>query len=293
MRIFRAFPAQPMTEGVDTGSGGGGAAGASAAAGAGGTQPGAGGTGGGAAAPVALDDTTPITVDGKTTTYGEYRKNFVSRSDFEGEQKKFSDFQNNLRALAAKIKNNPNPNAAGNGQQPRVDPFANFRGQPIVSGDDLAKLAEQGFGQLAQRIDQQQKMVTGVMQKLQALEKGVGGVHERNAQGDFSKRVDSVITSLGEGFDPKNETLRSLAEDVYYSYDWKGNEAETEYPKIFKTRVDGFLKLARSMDQAKLKAAKEKRFVRPGGNAQPGGAGKQRMTNTQIADMVFPDATAT
>ena len=201
MKIFRAFPIQqPSFETVDGGGGGGAAAGSGS--GAGGTAPGgaAAGAGSGGSAPVSLSDSTPITIEGKATTWGEYRQsNFVPKADYDGVNSKFTTFQNNLRNLAANLKNNPNFNKQPGGQ-PRVDPLAALRGQPIVSGDELAKLAEQGFGAMAQRIDQQQKSVAAIMSKLTALEKGVGGVHERNAQGDFAKRIDGVIGQLGEGF---------------------------------------------------------------------------------------------
>ena len=74
---------------------------------------------------------------------------------------------------------------------------------------------------------------------------------------------------------------------MYHSYDWKGDEVEREYPKIFKARVDGFVKVVRAMDQAKLKQAKERRFVRPGGAGTPSGAANTRLKNSDIADMVF------
>ncbi len=280
-KLFRAVPQMPNYETVDGGSGGGSGTGAPNTGGSSAATVPTGG-GGQAAQPVSLSDDAPFTYGGKTYgSFKEYQQGFVPRSEHEAVSGKFKSFQDNLRNLATNLKRQP--------QQPqqRVDPFAEIRNLPIVDGATLSKLAENGFGQVAQQLQQQQNAVAAMAKKLGALEQGYGGVQERNARGDFEKRLDTVIGGLGEDFDPKNETLRELAQDVYHSFDWKGDEVEKEFPKIFAKRVNDFIKLARTLDQTKLKKAKEHRFVRPGGSASPSGPSRARLSNSDVADMVF------
>lgn len=290
MRIFRAFPQPESLEAVDAGSGGGGTPSGGVAPSGGGVAPGAAG-GGVASAPVSLSDDTVVTLGGKTAPWKEHQQGFVPRSDFDAERGRFTTYQNNLKILANNLKNNPAFQKQAQPQQ-RQDPLAHIRTMPIVDGATLAQMAESGFGQMAQTIKAIQDQNQQLTKKLSALEGGVGSMRERNAQGDFSKRVDGVITALGPGFDPKNETLRTLAEDVYHSYDnWKD---DAEFASFFKKRVEGMRKLVREMDQNELKAAKERRFVRPGGNGQPGGAPKfdHRNAAKQAADMLFGPSNA-
>ena len=285
MRLFRAFAdsiQQPSFEQVDSGSGGGAGAGAgSGAAGAGSGQQSAGSSQVGA--PISLADDTPLTIDGKTTTWKDYRTgNFVPKSEFENvRQATRSEIERNLRALAAKM--NLKPQAQ---PQPRVDPFAKVRGLPIVDGDTVAQLAEAGFGQIGQTLQQQQTLINQLAQQLKKMQGGVGTLAKERAGQERTSRVSEAISSLGEGYDAKDPFLNDVAQDLLDAWEF---EKPDEFPKMLATRLSQMEKFIRARDKAKLDNAKKRVFVRSGGSATANGTPRfnPKADVANIADQFF------
>jgi hypothetical protein len=284
----------PSFDAVDAGTGGG--AGAGAAGGQGGGQ-GAAGTGGGAAgtggsgggSPIELSDSTPIIVGGKQTTWGEHRAaSFVPKSDYDNVKKlTHAEITNNLRNLAIKMQQGQKrPNGQQQQQQGRVDPFAKVRDLPLVDGNTLAELAAQGFGEVGQTIQQQQQAIQQLAGLVKKLQGGVGTLAKERSGQERQSRLTAAISSLGEGYDPKDEFLQDIAQDVLDAWEF---EKPDEFPQMFAKRIQSAEKWVRARDAAKLKAAKERRFVRPGGGATPSGGARPdpRMAASQAADMLF------
>jgi hypothetical protein len=299
MRIYRAFqnPIQePCFDQVD-GAGGGGAAGSGGSP-SGGFQPGqagaAGGgiaTSGGVGTPVALADDTPISVDGKTLTWKEYRSSqFVPKSDYDNvKQLTRREIENNLRTLAQRMASQQRP---AQPQGPRVDPFADVRGLPLVDGDTLAKLAENGFGQVGQNLQHQQRVIQQLAAQVQKLQGGVGTLAKERSGQERTSRVAQAIASMGEGFDPKDEFLQDIAQDVLDAWEF---DKPDDFPPMFAKRIQAAEKWFRARDKAKLEKAKTTRFLRPGGSGSPSGAARPdpRMMASQAADILFGPRSST
>jgi hypothetical protein len=279
MRIFRSFAnvQQPLFEGADTGGGGGGGftgPGAGGGQGGGGftgpgTQTGQGGgqsTGG--SSPVSLSDDTQITHDGKTMSWKDYRSNnFVPKSDYDNvKQLTRREIENNLRTLAKNL--NQRPQQTQQQPQQRTDPFASVRGLPIVDGDTVAQLAENGFGQIGQTLQQQQQVIAKLSQQLQKLQGGVGTLAKERSGQERTSRVSQALSSLGEGYDVKDPFLQEIAQDVLDAWEFEKPE---EFPQMVQQRIQAAEKFFRARDKQRLEAAKNRRFVRPGGGASPSG----------------------
>ena len=288
MRDFNPFASsiqQPLTQVVDGGSGGGAGAGSQGSGSGQGVSQGSPAGGGQAISPVSLADDTPLTIDGKTTTWKEYREStFAPKSELDNVRKLTrEEITNNLKTLASQLqpKQQQNPQ-----RQQRVDPFASIRDLPIVSGKDLTQLAEAGFGQVGQTLQQQQKAIKELTDVVKKLQGGVGTIAKERAGVDRQNRVSQAITSLGEGHDPKDPFLLEAAQDILDA--WEFDKPE-EFNKMLADRITAAEKFVRARDKAKLEASKKRIFTRPGGNASPQGNGRvnPRLAPKQIADALF------
>ena len=292
MRIFRSFPVQMPSFDVVDGGGGGGAA--SGGAGGGGFQPSsqsanphnAGNIGSqGASSPVSLADDTQIVHEGKTMTWKDYRtNNFVPKSEYDNvRQMTRKEIEQNLRNLAQTLQQKPQQ------QQPRqqpVDPFASVRGLPIVSGEDVAKLAEAGFGQVGQTLQAQQQALQQMAAQIKKLSGGVGTLAKERSGQERTTRISQALSSLGEGYDLKDPFLNEIAQDVLDAWEFEKPE---EFPAMVQQRIAAAEKFFKGRQKAQLEAAKTRKFVRPGGGSSPSGAARfdPRTGPSQIADALF------
>lgn len=302
MRIFRhtANVQQPLFEGADTGSGGGGGFGGGAPAGGGSGQQsggfqsnGAGGSGtnggAGASAPVAYSDDMQITRDGKTMTMKEFiSSSYVPKSDYDNVKTLTRrEIETNLRKLAQTLNQRPQQ------QQPqqRVDPFANVRGLPIVDGDTVAALAENGFGQIGQTLQQQQGVIKQLEAKINKLQGGVGTLAKERSGQERTSRISQALSSLGEGYDVKDPFLQEIAQDVLDAWEFEKPE---EFPTMVQQRIQAAEKFFKARQKAQLEAAKNRKFVRPGGGGSPSGQSRidPRHAARHAADMLFGSPSA-
>ena len=286
---FAVFVRQPLTQVVD-GAAGGGAAGSQGSQGSQGQQGGAQGSpasGGSAISPVSLADDTPITHDGKTMSWKEYREaNFAPKSELENVRKLTrEEITKNLTQLAKSLQKQPGQQQP-QGQQQRQDPFAAYRDLPIVSGKELTQLAEAGFGQLAGAIQQLQKQNQELATNLKKVQGGMGTIAKERSGQERQARVAEAITSLGEGHDVKDPFLQDVAQDLIDA--WEFNTPK-EFHDMLGQRVAAMEKFVRSRDKAKLEASKKRIWTRPGGSATPNGQGRvnQKLAPKQIADALF------
>ena len=301
MRInrFTANVQQPLFEGADMGGGGGGSAPGNggfapsgpAGGGNGSHQASNGSSSQGSSAPVAYSDDMQITRDGKTMTMKEFiSSQYVPKSDYDNVKTLTrNEIENNLRKLA-KTLNTPRPQAQQQPQQ-RVDPFASVRGLPIVDGDTVAKLAENGFGQIGQTLQQQQQVIKQMAAQLQKLQGGVGTLAKERSGQERTTRISQALSSLGEGYDTKDPFLNEIAQDVLDAWEFEKPE---EFPAMVQSRIQAMEKFFKGKQKRDLEAAKSRRFVRPGGGASPSGGFRpdQRNMAKHAADMLFGQGNA-
>lgn len=269
---------------------------------------GAGAGGGGGPAPITFTDDTMFVPPGSTqpVKWGDYSKQYVHTDRVKAQQ---AEFATQFLANLAKTGRGKQPGQGqGQGQgQPQhtrtqpVDMFAGVRDLPLIDGRSLADLGEriqrEGIAPLYEWAGQVNKVLTAVNQRLQQTERTAGGFVEQRSQQEFSGKIDKAIGALAKDMFPgvnlaEHPVLNEFAQDVYLSYDPNDPTLEREYPNLLKSRLDGVLKLAAAINQAKLQQAREQRrqFLKPGGNAQPSGQGNgqpQRLSHRDIARNLF------
>lgn len=287
-----SMPQGVSYEGTDAGSGAGGSGGGSQAGQQGGGQSSFSGqqssSSQGGSAPVAYSDDMQITRDGKTMTMKEFiSSQYVPKSDYDNvKQLTRQEIENNLRRLAQTLQQQKQQHGQPQQPQQRVDPLAGVRDVPILSGQQLAQALDGTLGPVAQAVanlQQQNQQLIGVVKKLQG---GVGTLAKERSGQERQSRVSSAIAALGEGYDAKDPFLQDVAQDILDA--WEFDKPE-EFTQMLQSRVNAMKKFFTAQQQADLKRAKERRFVRPGGGASPSGNARYNpaTSKTQIADMLF------
>ena len=297
---------QPLHAPEGDGGGGGGFGGGD---GAGGAPPSQGGglpSGGGA--PISLSDDTLVQFDGmdKAMPWKDVRSTrFVPREEHDNFAKNFqSNFRQGLQQLAKTIQQQRGRGGQPGGQpgtaQPRQDLFAGVRNKPLVSGQDIASLAEQIRNGDIEPLRQHAAAVNDTFAQMKAMidenRQVTGGLAERHSTQEYQSRLTSAIGAMGEDYDPQDPTLRTIAEDIYLSHDPTDTSLNTEFPRLMKDRINSMVKYVRALDAKKLERAKSdrKRFLRPGGTGQPGASGRATLEPTaDIASRLFATPTIT
>lgn len=295
----------PCFDAIDAGGGGGAGAGGVADGGA------SAGAGGGAAPYVLTNDSLVDFGDGKAVKWGEATGDngrYMSRDRYDrgvqyltGEARRLEQKWAEYHAGAGPKPTQADPNANAN---QNADPLAGIRNNAIVSGQDLdgvfRELYAKGLGPIAQHLAQLAAQNKQMQTQLQGVAQHTGSLTEERQMAQFENDVTATITGLGEikglgTLDPKNETLRELAKDVFLSHEqnsWKPGD----FGKALKTRVESLFGLFRDQQKAEVTRARDIRkntfFAKPtGGNASGQGEPKyQHRSGSQLAAAVFGSA---
>lgn len=273
------------------------------AAGSGGNQPGAGGgqqqqsgggggqqqqqqagAGGGQQQHARFDPNATYDFgDGKPVKGSDYLAGFVPKTQYDQVQTNYQKGRDFLIAEATRLegawKQLQGQIKSRQQQQPgaQTSPLDKFKDAPIIDGNALSEayqaMREGDIAPLQKLVQLQQQKITQLEKSMQQFGKGFGSISEQQQAAQHSSMVEGVIKSLGNGFDPANQLLRDLADDVYMSHDPNDQNLQREFPAMFKARIEGLRKLFREMDKAAIEQAKNTRrtFTRPGGNASPNG----------------------
>lgn len=270
----------------------------------------------GAASAFRLSDDALVDLgDGKSVKYGDYKAGFVPRSDYDQLTTNYNRGRQFLVDEAAKLQQQwqtieAQKQAASRAaqQQGRPDPMAKFRDLPVVDGATLEQayqaLSEGDIGPMRQVIAQQQQQIQKVTAQLQKLTGATGSLTEQHFSQGFRSKLDRAIDGLAiEGLDfadpilkPHRAMLADLAEDVFRAYDDNDPNYEREMPAIFKTRVNGLIKLAQDLQKARVESGKrlKRTFTRPGGSATPSGPARYtHESGDQLARRLFAATDAT
>lgn len=287
----------PFLNAADAGAGGGSSsqgAGSQGGAQGGGSQ-GVGSQGSGSqgsVAPVSLSDDTPITVDGKTVSWKDYRSNnFVPRAEHDQVKNLTKqEIERNIRALASKLNLSPQQLQHMQRQnQPAADPLAGFRDMPLIDGANMAKALEGTLGPVAQAVAQMQQKIQQQDQMLKKLGAGVGVFAKDKASQERSGRINTALSALGDGYDAKDPFLNEIAQDILDAWDF--GDKPDEFNTMLANRLKAAEQWVRAKDKKALEVAKSRRFVRPGGSGNPSGAAtpfkNQKFAIKEAADMLF------
>lgn len=279
-----------------------GGSGASGGGDTSGSSVGAGAGGGSAPAPISLSEDSMVMLPGSTTPvkWGEHSKTLLTREQAQAQQAGWAkEFVSGLAKVAGRGKGQGQAQPQTQARSAPADPFAQVRGLPLIDGQTLATLGEriqrEGLGPLYEWAGKINPLLEQINGRLQSTERAAGSLVENRERGDFESRMQATVNETAKALFPgvdvsQHPVLNELAQDVFLSYDPRDPSLAKEFPSLFKSRVDGLLKLAAVVNQSKLEAARKQRraFLRPGGQGQPSGQGQgPRMSHRDIAKNLF------
>ncbi len=298
-----------MPGSIGAGAGSGGSAPSAPAAPSG---PGPG-DGGGAAtpSPISLTPESLIQAPGldKPVKYGEFIGGYVSKADFtraqqrvaaerDAAQKALQDQEQRFRAAAQQILHRMGgAGGANSGAAPQAGSLeatlSQLEAAPYVDGPTAANLVrnlvQTSVMPLATAIQQRDKALGILWQRLQQLDGTVGTLRNRTSEGDFQTKLSRVKTDLGLPDDP---AINELLQDIYLSHE--GEDLDREFPTLVKQRFEGLRTLVRALDKREADEARASRMGLPGkgGNATPGRTLRRGFqTPAEIADQLWPGGT--
>lgn len=139
-------------------------------------------------------------------------------------------------------------------RQPQRDAFADVEDAPVIDGATFAKLSRQGFGGIAQQMQQLSALVARQQQMLQQVQGHIGTSNEERASTEFQGRLDKALGTVEiKGFtgrvDVKDPAIRQVAENLYLSYEpdsWRPGEYEKMLGDTLSNIYAGFMRMQKS-----------------------------------------------
>lgn len=258
------------TPGDGTGGGAGAGSGNAGAAGAGGAQ-----------AIKISDDTMVDFGDGKPVKYGEYKTGYMPRAQYDRGVEFLTGEAQKLQTAWDKF--HAGEGAKPKGQEPVVAAAIDeIEKLSVVDGQSLKKLynelRSQGLTPLAQAVASIATRLQQLEGNFTAVRGATGTLAEEHSAAQFESHITTALGNLGEvkglvSVDPKNDTVREIAKDVFLSHDqasWKAGEFE----KAVKTRLEGLVALVRADNENRVKQGQErirKQYDTRKGGAKPSG----------------------
>lgn len=149
--------------------------------------------------------------------------------------------------------------------EPKNDFLDKLRAKTYLDGQTAAELLQEiqqnGFGTIQKEIGRRDEVITALYQQIQNLQRNFTSLQsERNNQ-SFETKISRWVNELG--YEPE---WNDLAKEIYLAYE--GDDLDTEFPTIFKNRVEQIEKVLRTRDKKKVEAARSNPFRLPGKGGQ-------------------------
>lgn len=213
--------------------------------------------------PIEVDENVLIKIKGqdKPIKFGEYGRNFQSQWTKAAQRAKALEAELARERTERQRYEAAQRNAGQNQTQP--DPTAQLtdtlKTLPYLSGEQAAKVIGDVVGQIKQR----DAILLGALKQMEKMQKVMNHLYQNHNSTSFESKINKW---LDEGGYPKEAA--QLAKEIYLAYE--GDDLDTEFPRIFKSRWDEINRIVEAQRQAKLNAARKERFVPgKGGNTGP------------------------
>lgn len=139
------------------------------------------------------------------------------------------------------------------------DPLAELASAPYVTGAQTAEIVRGLVGELQQR----DQFLMGLMQAVKKIQGVVGGLNETHTMSSFDSKINNWLKEGGY-----SEDYADLAKEIYLAY--TGDDLDSEFPQIFKARVEQIEGAIERKRRAAVEAARRAPFVPgKGGEARP------------------------
>jgi hypothetical protein len=139
------------------------------------------------------------------------------------------------------------------------DVFAALEQLPYLDGAQAAQLARGIAGEISRR----DQVLRAALTKMQQMEQVVNGLHSNHSSVAFDAKINKFLGDLGYG-----PELADIAKEVYLAYE--GDDLDTEFPDIFRSRVEQMQKWVDAQRQAAVNRNRQRFVPGRGGQAGPG-----------------------
>ncbi len=210
------------------------------------------------------DDNTLVRVRGsdKPIKFGDYSRGFQSQATKAAQERarverELATERQRVAEYEARLKQVSQQASGQHGNQPDV--YSQLESLTYLDGPTAAKVVQSIAGQIQNR----DRILLGLAQELQRLQKTVGGLNESHVQSGFSSKIDRYLSDGGYG-----PELKDFASELYLAYE-PGPDLDAQFPSILAERVEALTKYVEAKRQASLNAARKSPFV-PGRGGQAG-----------------------
>jgi hypothetical protein len=223
--------------------------------------------GGGASTPAAneptvydMDENALIRVKGsdKPVKFGEHVRGFQSQFTKASQQaaqlKKELEQERTQRTRYEQELQRARQGGQGGGE----DVYAQLRQLPYLTGEHAVEVVQS----IGQQLQQRDRIMAAIVNKLQMVEKGYGSLHQTNSAAQFESKINKFVDDAGLGKD-----YLDFAKELYVAYE--GDDLDQEFPRILSERVEALRKAFTGERERKVAAARQAPFV-PGRGATTG-----------------------
>lgn len=226
------------------------------------------------------NDDTLIRVKGsdKPVKFGDHVRGFQSQFTKASQEaarykKEVADYKEKVAALERARSQPAQP------QNQTPDVFAQLEALPYLDGKHAAEVVRNIGAQIGQR----DQVLIAALKQIQQLKGIVGELHGNHTNQSFEAKIGKWVAD--GGYDPG---YTDLAKEIYLAYE--GDDLDSEFPQIFKARVEQMEKLFDAKRQAAIRGARKPAFV-PGKGAVVGPSKplevKADASAREIADMFW------
>jgi len=207
------------------------------------------------------DDNTLVKVRGsdKPIKFGDYSRGFQAQATRASQeaarlQRELAAAQQERDRFRQESQARQN---APQGQE--KDVYADLQALQYLDGPTFANVVKSIAGQFQGR----DKIILGLAQEVQRMQKQLGGLNERHVNSTFNSKIDKFLADGGYG-----PELRNLAVETYLAYE-PGSDLDAEFPRILAERIDEISKYVEAKRQDKLNQTRRQPFI-PGKGGQTG-----------------------
>lgn len=240
--------------------------------------------------PIELSDDSFVKVPGvdKPVKFGEHYRGLQSqftktsqeaarlRAEFERTQAILQERERRIQDYERRFSGGP---------QPAADPFGELKNKlkalPYLKGEEAVEVVEQivgGFGQVGKALQDRDKVLGLMYQRIQQLEAGVGQYSSQRAEQEFDGKITRFVNEVGL---PAEAT--DFAKKLYLAYE--GDDLDAEFPAILRDEWERVSSLIEAQRRKRIEDARRAPFVPgKGGNGRPSAPLSSRLAKASSAE---------
>ena len=162
-----------------------------------------------------------------------------------------------------------------------------LRQMPYLDGNTAAQMMERILGEgitpLQQQLQQRDQALAHMYKEHRALRDSVGQTRNKSVESDLNGRFEALRKEHNL---PDEPWVSEYMREIYYSHE--GNDLDTAYPEMLRTRLETLRKGFRAMDRQTAQKAKSSPLPFKGGESSLTGKSGGYKTSKERADELWP-----